>query len=73
MGLDFCIRGNRASYKGNDALVLYHEHHFRFDLIFIKKIINLNFFKKNQKWFKPVWLDFFYFWLSLARFWLGFF
>jgi hypothetical protein len=47
--------------------------HFRFDLIFIKKITKLNFFKKNQNWFKPVWLDFFYFWLSLARFWLGFF
>jgi hypothetical protein len=49
MGLDFCIRGNRASYKGNDALVLYHEWSFSVRFNFYQKNNQSEFFLKKIK------------------------
>jgi len=44
--------------------------YFRFGLVFIKKkVIKLNFLKKNRNRFKPVWLGFFPVFFGLGSIW----
>ena len=65
MDLDFCIRGNRASYKDNDALVLYHEWSFSVRFNFYQKNNQSEFFLKKSKMVQTGLARFF---LFLAQF-----